>query len=244
MNPNEETGGQTGQAPEGIARGRRAISMLALVLANLVPLYGVLFDDWSIFFVMFVYWMENVVVGFFNVMRMAFASGDAAPRVRVGRKGRTVTTRPLPKAAAIPYFVFHFGLFALMHGVLVVALFGREGPGGGSLSAGEFAALVGDRLSDSAERASILWALAAMVLSHGISFVLNYLMDGEHRRVSAHDLMGRPYARVVALHIAVLFAALAAKSADGALWALVLLTVLKTLVDMGLISLEGRFRNG
>ena len=49
-------------------------SVLLLIVANLVPLYGVFFLDWQIFPILLLFWMENVVVGIFNVFKMLVAS--------------------------------------------------------------------------------------------------------------------------------------------------------------------------
>lgn len=267
MNPNEETGGQTTQVPDSPAAGtrkrRRGISMLALVLANLVPLYGVLFDDWSIFFVMFVYWMENVVVGFYNVLRMLFACGTDLP---VGEEEGGKDAKAAPAAAAgarpvppnglltatqlfthgiklfiIPFFIFHYGMFTLIHGVFVVTLFGKGITGGPAFSGGPFS-IVAESLAGAPDQLSIFWAFAALMISHGISFGLNYMKDGEYLRVSAPELMGRPYPRIVVLHLTILFGGFGVMALGGAMPALVLLTVLKIAVDVGLISMEGKLK--
>jgi hypothetical protein len=39
-------------------------SVWALIAANLVPLGGVLFAGWSAFEVVFLYWLENLIIGF------------------------------------------------------------------------------------------------------------------------------------------------------------------------------------
>jgi len=38
-------------------------SLAALVIANAIPLVGVLFLGWTVFPLVFLYWLENVVVG-------------------------------------------------------------------------------------------------------------------------------------------------------------------------------------
>ncbi|NIA27398.1 MAG: hypothetical protein GWP02_05020 [Desulfobulbaceae bacterium] len=45
-------------------------SAIILILANLVPLAGVLFLGWRVFDVIILYWAENVVIGVINVLRM------------------------------------------------------------------------------------------------------------------------------------------------------------------------------
>ena len=52
------------------------LSAVALVLANLVPLAGVLLWQWSISSILILYWFENVVIGVINVLRMLLASPE------------------------------------------------------------------------------------------------------------------------------------------------------------------------
>jgi hypothetical protein len=49
-------------------------SVVALVLANLVPLAGVFIFHWEVFPLLFLFWLENVVIGILNVLKMLFAS--------------------------------------------------------------------------------------------------------------------------------------------------------------------------
>src|SRR6059036_3637946 len=111
----------TGTAPPP---GRRWLpSALALLLANAVPLLGVLFSHWTVFVVLLLYWCENVVVGAFNVLRMVCAY----PQVSIAWVG---------KLFVIPFFMVHFGMFTFVHGMFVLSLFGggqTHGGGGGGL---------------------------------------------------------------------------------------------------------------
>ena len=50
------------------------IPVIALLAANMIPLFGVLFLNWDAFCVVMLYWAENLVIGFYNVLKMAFAA--------------------------------------------------------------------------------------------------------------------------------------------------------------------------
>lgn len=184
-------------------RGAMPVSALVLIAANTAPVVGVLALHWSIFIIILLYWCENVVVGVFNVLRMALAE----PRGTLEKAG---------KAVLIPFFIAHYGIFTIVHGVFVVALFGstntlRELVAGGS---------------------GLLWGLGAMVASHGYSFVTNYLRTGEYRRVDLGLLLFQPYARVVVMHLTILGGGLAAQKLGAPLAALLVLIALKTGVDL------------
>jgi hypothetical protein len=184
-------------------------SALVLVAANLVPLVGVVAFHWSVFPILLLYWCENVVVGAFNVLRMLFA----APQNLAANAS---------KMFLIPFFIVHYGMFAMVHGIFVLTLFG---PGGMvSPSPATFLAAV--------RGAGIGYAVLAIVLSHGFSFVHNYLAGGEFRRTSPPLLMFQPYARVMILHVAILLGGFAAKAMGAPAAALVVLIALKTALDL------------
>jgi len=42
----------------------RSPTIIALIVANLVPLVGILFFDWSLFTIMFFFWLESAVIVF------------------------------------------------------------------------------------------------------------------------------------------------------------------------------------
>ena len=46
------------------------ITVLFLIAVNLIPLFGVLFFGWSLFSIMFLYWIENGIIGFFNILKI------------------------------------------------------------------------------------------------------------------------------------------------------------------------------
>src|SRR3989338_6348873 len=46
------------------------ISLIALMVANSVPLWGVLFYGWDLFQILFIYWLESAIVGFYNIFKM------------------------------------------------------------------------------------------------------------------------------------------------------------------------------
>jgi hypothetical protein len=49
-------------------------TVMVLVLANLIPLYGVLAFGWETFPLLLLFWVENVIVGGFNVLKMLLAA--------------------------------------------------------------------------------------------------------------------------------------------------------------------------
>ena len=185
-------------------------SLVALLVANALPIVGVLFLGWSVFPLVLLYWLENVIVGGFNVAKMLLAH----PREPAYWAG---------KLFIIPFFVVHFGMFTYIHGVLLVALLGPK-------SAQPFDLLTTVPPAISANHLG--WAVTTLILSHGLSFYWNYIQNGEYQRASLNALMGQPYGRVIVLHMTVLFGGWIVMTLGSPLVALALLVVLKTAADL------------
>ena len=184
-------------------------SLLALLLANAVPIIGVLFLGWTVFPLLLLYWLENVIVGGFNVAKMLLAR-PAEPIYWAG------------KLFLIPFFIVHFGGFTFVHGVLLVALFGPKGLQPFDLLTAVPAGIRTNQLG---------WGFLSLVASHGFSFFWNYLKNGEYQRASLQILMGQPYGRIVVLHLTVLFGGWVVILLGSPVGALVVLVGLKTAAD-------------
>jgi hypothetical protein len=195
-------------------------SVVALIAANLLPVYGVLFMGWDTFAIVFLFWLENVIVGAFNVLRIICAR----PGDPVGCAG---------KLGAIPFFCVHYGIFCAVHGVFVFALFGHGAYEPRGLPTPGF---IWNAIS--AEHLTI--PALALAGSHGFSFLFNYIGNGEYRTARIKKLFGQPYARVVVLHIAIIFGGFLTMALGSPVFGLLLLVLLKIGVDIGAHSLEHR----
>jgi hypothetical protein len=188
-------------------------SVGVLAAANAIPVAGVLGLGWDVFPLMLLYWIENLIVGGFNVLRMVWAQP---------RRWQLW----LGKVFMVPFFVFHFGLFTTVHGIFLFAMFGRDF----TLDAGPFPppGLVWSAVVDE----GVIFGAAALALSHGFSFAWNYVGQGEFRTVTLDALMRQPYRRVVILHVAIIFGGFAVLALGSRTAPLLLLVALKVGVDV------------
>ncbi|MDZ7799999.1 MAG: DUF6498-containing protein [Trueperaceae bacterium] len=198
--------------------GSSRVAVAALVAANLVPLVGVALLGWRLYDVMLLFWLENGVIGAYNLARMA-----------------TAGQRPASALFLAPFFTVHYGMFWVVHGVFVVELFGGAGSMGGAAGAG--AAGLGSGVTlplvgTVPAFAGIEWALLGLALSHGASFVQNWWLGGERRDATPAERMRAPYGRVVVLHLTILGGGVAVQALGEPAAALLLLIVLKTFVDV------------
>ena len=111
--------------------GSSYVAVAALILANLVPLVGVLWFGWDVWGILIIYWLENGIYGLFNVLKMRKAEGPedespmAAADTRRRLNGFRVNGRSpsgTSKAALIPFFIMHYGIFWVVHGLFVLTL--------------------------------------------------------------------------------------------------------------------------
>ena len=182
-----------------------------LVGANLVPLAGVLFFGWSVFATLLLFWLENVIVGVFNVLRMLVAQPHSG-------------VMWVAKLFMIPFFTFHYGMFVTVHGVFVLTLFGGGFAGRGFPTPTTYVHAV-----QSAGIAPAAWGL---VLSHAVSFAFNYIGTGQYKSALVPALMFRPYGRVMVLHVVILGGGFLVAMLGSRLIPLALLVVLKTGLDL------------
>lgn len=212
------------------------IAVLTLVVANAVPLFGVLFLGWDILTLLVLYWIESGVIGLFNILKMARAEspGDPTRGGGITFRGSLGADTSAGKGCAIPFFAFHYGLFWVVHGVFVFllplfaglfSLFSLDGPLGGDVAGGRISAT-----AISVE--GMLLAALALTVSHAISFYLNFLGRREYRHVSVMSQMARPYGRVVVLHLTIILGGILVAVLGQPIALLVLLVVLKTALDL------------
>lgn len=186
-------------------------SAVLLILSNLIPLIGVLFFGWSLFALMLLFWIENLVIGFYALLRIFYAG--------LGPRGL--------KVFVVPFFVVHFGMFSLAHAILVLALFN---PGG--YRAFEAGLETGTIISSLPPFSHLALPAAALLFSHGYSFVTNYLRGGEFSTTIPIAAMFQPYGRVAVLHATVIAGAVLARVTGGHWIALSILVLLKTTMDL------------
>ena len=202
-------------------------SLLALIVSNLVPLSGVVWLGWDVAEIVLLYWAENLVVGCYNILKMTLVRG-ASPADH------------LKKLLLIPFFCLHFGGFCAVHGVFLLGFF-ELGNGIGSLFPENpwpahlvFLQLLSGVISTLWRQhpPGLGWLVAGLFLSHGISFIQNFLGKREYAVITVNDLMGQPYKRVVIMHLAVLAGGFLVMTLQSPMPLLLVLIALKIGLDV------------
>jgi Family of unknown function (DUF6498) len=167
--------------------------LAALIVANLFVALQTLRQEWGYYETLLIYWTEVVILGAYNVLRLmvvgVFGAEPLAAWVAKWVDLGSRFNRFIYTAVGVGFFVVKFGAFALGVGVFVLVLpamlrLDGEG-GGGSVHRAVMAAGPG-----------VLSATAVLCLSHGVSFVRNFLLGREYDRLSVGSLVFWPYARM------------------------------------------------
>jgi hypothetical protein len=233
------------------------VAIGVLLAANAIPLVGVLLLGWDLATLVAVYWAENGVVGLYAVARILTAGTvfrwidrDVVPQPPPPpRRGVAAGALPrLPVIAVAGFFCVHYGLFWVVHGIfvwtvlpLVFSGFGSPGDVAGFGTFGTFGDVGTFGLQAAFPDARVVvTASVFMLISHGVSFVANWLLGGEHRTSTPQAETSAPYARVIVLHLTILLGAFGVVLFGASISALVVMVGLKTAVDLGAHLAERR----
>ena len=219
-------------------------SSWVLIAVNLGLIAGAVAWDWRVFDIIFLYWVENLVIGVINVFKMTAANPDqqALTTLVDAMKGRTtpeqasqlkdkISASPLANTSAaiklflIPFFIIHYGMFCYGHGIFVFSMFADSNHG--DIASGW------DLLSK-----NMLFAIGLLAASHLFSFLRNFIAAGEYKHTHPATLMMRPYGRIVALHITIILGGFLTMAFGSPLGLLIVLMVLKTSVDLAMHQSE------
>jgi hypothetical protein len=164
----------------------------------------VVFFGWDLANVMILFWAESAVIGFYTVLKI----------IVVGKFMALIEA---------PFFLGHFGGFMAMHFLLIYVFFVRgldaAGPEPGSWDAlrGIFGPL--------------RTGLAALFISHGVSFFSNFVGRREHAVATVPALMTAPYSRVFVMQFTLIFGGWIVLLLKNPVPPLALLVLLKTALD-------------
>ena len=193
-------------------------AVLAIASATVIA-YGVLALGWSVFFVMALFWFENVVIGGFNVLRMLVSGA------RIGGAGI------VGAGAMAAFFTVHYGGFTAGHGLVVLLLFGMPELGHPVMESGSLSPLGPMVQTLFGNREGWLAVAAIVVTIHAASF-MRWAWATRELPAPVKELMVAPYGRMVVLHITLMAGAFLIISTQAPVLGVLLLLALKLGYDL------------
>lgn len=164
---------------------RVTASNITLLLANLVPLIGVLFLGWDGKGIFVIYILETVIIGLLNIIKMVVVGIlNGTKREPELAPGQNVFGWGL-----IPFFIFHYYFFIFVQSVLYFAfssIWHPAGPEPFNVFANFMPYITGEtRL-----------ALISLTIANVMYVIENFILSGEYRTTTMSALMFQPYKRI------------------------------------------------
>ncbi|MEM6666780.1 MAG: DUF6498-containing protein [Pseudomonadota bacterium] len=180
--------------PALLARTYRDPVALFFLIVDLLPIIAVLFFGWGAVPLVFLYWLENVIIGVFTIARM----------LAVGAMSRDAN---LPGAIGLSvFFTFHYGMFCFVHGVFLVTFAAMSA---GDMGGAGLETPVGVFGTAENTSGSMSLFVALIVAANAVAFVQDYLLRGEAAHSTLHGEMMSPYGRIIVLHVGIFAGAFA-----------------------------------
>lgn len=174
-----------------------SFAIVSLIAANLFPAIWAIAGTARVENLLFLYWLETWIIGFYTILKIHKASAAITEEERNLMKkqlfGRIFFQNP---QSILTLFVVQYSILVLFYGAVLfgflIPLFLAKGT---SYTDRVFAALPTVQAS-----ASFIILLFSFFVSHGISHVFNYLGKREFEISSPARQMFQPYDRIIAMH--------------------------------------------
>ena len=167
----------------------------SLIIANLIPVIGVWFLNWSAKEVFLVYCLETIIIGFFTLVRLFIA----------GISGRTTDTWETQGGAKLKQPFWFFMLFFMVHYGLFVAIqmgifFSVSGIGDeNGITFWNFFSKWPSLLTKDA-----YIMLGVFIISYSFRLISDFILTGEYKTSSLGYLMFQPYGRIFIQQVTVI----------------------------------------
>jgi hypothetical protein len=216
-------GGLLAAARRLLATDPAARNILAM---NVLVVLGALVSRDGLMMLLWPYWLQSVVIGFFAMRRIQKLGRFATDNFKIN--GAAVAPTAATRRKTALFFAVHYGFFHVVY-FMFLGAFRTTGMLGDTAAAAD------------AGRGDALWILVTLVgfiVTHGRS----------HREHVAADLRGTPnigalmftpYIRIVPMHLTIILGALL-----GGTLGLLLFGTLKTAADLAMHAVEHRMLQG
>jgi len=181
------------------------ISFIFIITANSVPIFGIILFKWNPYIIILIYWGESLIIGIFNLLKMLISGSiqnhKFSPSGCAGAAGLGA------------FFTIHYGMFMFVHGVFIIIFMMISLSIDGSGSSAEIdpfsvlSVLFPENMTAVDLFESEFSAIAALFITHLISFYMYFIKTGEYNYTEADTYMARPYKRIIIMHLTILFGA-------------------------------------
>ena len=169
------------KAIEFINSVKKDKSAMILLLSNVLAIIFVLIQQWNLLIIMLGYWLQSIIIGFFNFLKIISLKDFSVKDLKVNNKSVKATKNT--KIFIAFFFVFHYGLFHCGYLSFLISFMEEKG-------------------------VDIMSEIYPLLLV-GIIFFLNHLFSfwynkGEQKKQNIGKIMFFPYTRIIPMHLAII----------------------------------------
>lgn len=171
----------------------RALSQPIVLLGlavDLLPVYGVIAWGWGAAPLVLLYWMENIVIGAMTIPRIVISGASYGGLGLLAGVGLSA------------FFVFHYGLFCMVHGTFLIA-FASIAMSPEAMSSMPMMDLLGMFQFSFASGLHVAWILYVIAGFQVVVFFWEFVIKGEWKNTNPMAEMFAPYGRIILLHFAI-----------------------------------------
>jgi hypothetical protein len=186
-------------------------SVVVLLLSNLLTIALAIYQHWDIFVVMWVYWGQSVIIGYFNFRRIM----DLKKFSTVGFMINDQPVKPTPQTQrqTALFFALHYGIFHLAYL--------------GFLS-------TDTKVAGGVPLFNVLLCVGVFYLNHWFSY--RYNREQEQDRIpNIGSIMFYPYIRIIPMHLMIITGITFFGGGSGAL---IIFLLMKTAADIAMHVIE------
>ena len=166
----------------------RDLSLWLLLVSNAVTILLATTQHWNLLALMWVYWFQNIVIGFFNFVRIRRLKEFSTEGFSIN--GHPAEPTQETKNHVARFFLLHYGGFHLAYFIFLL-VFSQTG----MFSSGD------ENAFGPADLKYIVLAAALFLGNHVFSYFYNRPRDTGRQNIGS--LMFYPYARVIPMHLTI-----------------------------------------
>lgn len=212
------------------------VSLFTLIIANGLAIWQFSANGGNILEVLWVYWLQSVIIGIINIWRIFSAPLKVASSQKLslfpGAANSGNTASPLIRFGAAGFFMLHYGMFHLVYAVFLAA-FSTSGVTVNGISS---APTTTDKLFNF--DIDVRWVIIGGLV-FAIHHTLTFLIERHQLKLHPEDapniqeVMGRPYSRIIPMHLIIIFGPWIAFY-FGSTYIFAVFMILKTIADIRL----------
>ena len=204
-----------------------------VLTTNLVMLIGLLFLGWSPHMIVAAYFMETIIIGFFNVIKLAMIA-------QLNDHPNDPTDKGVTGWGVIPFFVLHFGFFIFIQLVVYLGFANGIDPVLKGVGNGFFPDLT---LYFTRTLGDSFWFIVSnFVLGQTLYLITVFLYRKQYLTTTLGSQMMSPYARIVVQQFTIILSGFFLIAFHSSIVVPLLLITFKTFADVVVIQWE--LKNG